>query len=89
MYNDRDSKSKTVTRMIKPKETPCSEKEKSSLHPLETIGDNSACQRKDTIYVLVGGTRESKFRLLKKDKKKKRKGKNLTRTFYKAKTKFL
>lgn len=49
MTNEQDSKSKAVTIMMEPKETPCSEKGKSSLHPLETIGDNSACQKKDTM----------------------------------------
>lgn len=67
--------------MIKPKETPCSEKEKSSLHFLETIGDNSVCQKKDTINVLAEGTRNGKYRLLKK--------RNMTGTFYKSKPKFL
>lgn len=68
--------------MIEPKETTCSEKGKSSLHPLETIGDNSACQRKDTIYVLAEGTRDGKYRLLKKIKI------NLTRTFTKQNLSF-
>lgn len=67
MYNGR--------RAVGPKQSPewlsqkkplVQKRKKSTLHSLETIGDNSDCQRKDTIYVLAGGTRESKFRLLKK-----------------------